>query len=74
MQSRRKRFECYDLEKAVLSKIFIQNATEVFVLADCSKVGLRANFKMVPIEKIDKLISDAGMPDGWELPCEWITS
>ncbi|MEK3806170.1 DeoR/GlpR family DNA-binding transcription regulator [Bacillus sp. FSL H8-0547] len=65
---------CYDMEKAVLSKIFIQNASEVFVLADSSKVGLRANFKMVPIEKIDKLISDAGLPDGWELPCEWIIS
>ncbi|MGM0923838.1 MAG: DeoR/GlpR family DNA-binding transcription regulator [Bacillota bacterium] len=63
---------CYDLEKAVLSKILIQNAKEVYVLADHSKIGSRANYKMVPIDKVDKIISNADKPADWDILCDWI--
>ncbi|MFC0274569.1 DeoR/GlpR family DNA-binding transcription regulator [Metabacillus herbersteinensis] len=66
---------CFDLEKSQLSKILIKNATEVFVLADHFKLGVKANFKMASLSNINKVLTDVNFPEEWDLTttsCEWV--
>lgn len=63
----------YDLEKCMLSKIFIKNADKTFVLVDHSKLGVKANYKIESLKRIDCILSDASMQEGWnELEEKWI--
>ncbi|WP_078412788.1 DeoR/GlpR family DNA-binding transcription regulator [Priestia abyssalis] len=63
----------YDLEKCMLSKIFIKNAEKTFVLADQSKIGVKANYKIDSLKNIDHIISDSTAPEGWsEAEGKWM--
>jgi DeoR/GlpR family transcriptional regulator of sugar metabolism len=63
----------YDLEKCMLSKIFIKHAEKTFILADHSKVGVKANYKIDSLKKIDHIICDGTVPEGWsEVEEKWI--
>ncbi|WP_225446184.1 hypothetical protein [Paenibacillus rhizovicinus] len=41
-------------------------ASEVIVLADQSKVGVKAFAKIIPIDKVDVVVSDVGCPEAWQ--------
>ncbi|KAB7709198.1 DUF977 family protein [Bacillus aerolatus] len=63
----------FDLEKCLLSKIYINNANETFVLADHSKLGVKANYKIESLKRITCLVSDVPMPKDWEVrDVSWI--
>lgn len=63
----------YDLEKCMLSKIFIKNAETTFVLADQSKIGVKGNYKINSLKNIDYIISDSNVPEGWsEVEEKWL--
>lgn len=63
----------YDLEKCMLSKIFIKNAEKTFVLADQSKIGVKANYKIDSLKNIDHIVSDSAIPEGWsEVEEKWM--
>ncbi|MBX9975064.1 DeoR/GlpR family DNA-binding transcription regulator [Cytobacillus firmus] len=63
----------FDLEKRLLSKIFINNANETIVLVDHSKLGVKANYKIESIKLIDYILSDTPMPRDWGvLNVKWI--
>jgi DeoR family transcriptional regulator, fructose operon transcriptional repressor len=63
----------YDLEKCMLSKTLIKNADKTFVLVDHSKLGVKANYKIEALKRIDFILSDVSIPEGWgELEEKWI--
>jgi len=63
----------YDLEKCMLSKTFIKNADKTFVLVDHSKLGVKANYKIESLKRIDSILSDVSIPEGWgDLEEKWI--
>lgn len=63
----------FDLEKCLLTKIFIENANESFVLVDHSKLGVRANYKIESIDRVDYILSDIAKPDDWGiLDVQWV--
>lgn len=63
----------FDLEKCLLSKIFIHNANETIVLVDHSKIDVKANYKIESLKLIDYILSDTQMPQNWGvLDVKWI--
>ncbi|UOY91904.1 DeoR/GlpR family DNA-binding transcription regulator [Ectobacillus sp. JY-23] len=67
-----------ELEKAKLSEVMIKQAKQVFVLADHSKMGLKGNYRITSLQKVDVLISDKDIPKNWHADLEraevqWIT-
>lgn len=56
---------CYDPERAVLAKRFIENANESIVLADHSKIGTSTLCKVAELKEIDIVISDVMAPEEW---------
>jgi DeoR/GlpR family transcriptional regulator of sugar metabolism len=55
----------YDLEKTLLSQIYLENATKSFLLLDHSKIGVKASYRIANIQDIDYILSDVPMPDEW---------
>jgi len=63
----------FDLEKCLLSKIFIENSNETFILADHSKINRKANYKISSFQSFDYILSDASIPEDWSiLNAKWI--
>ncbi|AZV42656.1 DeoR/GlpR family DNA-binding transcription regulator [Peribacillus asahii] len=63
----------FDLEKCLLSKIFIHNASETFVLADHTKLNVKATYKIESLKEIDHLITNVPMPTDWNIQdMNWI--
>jgi DeoR family fructose operon transcriptional repressor len=56
---------CYDPERAVLAKRFIENANESIILADHSKIGTSTLCKVAELKEIDIVISDVMAPEEW---------
>ncbi|MGG0940087.1 DeoR/GlpR family DNA-binding transcription regulator [Brevibacillus centrosporus] len=56
---------CYDPERAVLAKRFIENANESIILADHSKIGISTLSKVAELKEIDIVISDTKAPADW---------
>ena len=65
----------FDVHKCLLSKIFINNAIEVFALADHSKLEVKANYQIEILKRIDYIISDVPIPENMNIPkTKWIQS
>ncbi|OBZ14718.1 DeoR family transcriptional regulator [Bacillus sp. FJAT-27264] len=69
----------YDLNDSVISRMVINSAKEIIVLADHSKVGIQASCHLASLEKIDVIVSDKVYPSLWEAELErqgitWITA
>ncbi|MED4582912.1 DeoR/GlpR family DNA-binding transcription regulator [Brevibacillus choshinensis] len=56
---------CYDPERAVLARRFIENANESIIMADHSKIGTSTLCKVAELKDIDIVISDTTPPDDW---------
>lgn len=67
----------YDLEKTLLSQIYIQNATKSFLMLDHSKLGVKASYRITSVANIDYILSDAPVLKEWNeeptLEHKWIT-
>ncbi|MFK2824657.1 DeoR/GlpR family DNA-binding transcription regulator [Bacillus sp. B190/17] len=57
---------CYDLENAKLSEKMIKQASQTFVLADHSKVGVKATYQITNLSKVDYILSDKHHSEGWK--------
>ena len=65
----------FDLDKSLLSKIFISNARETFALVDHSKLGVKANYQIELLKHIDYIVSDVPIPENISIPkAKWIQS
>jgi len=69
----------YDLNESLLSQVMIQVAKEVIVLADHSKIGVRAFCQIAELEAIDMVICDQPYPKAWKKELEskgvhWMTA
>jgi len=69
----------YDLNESLLSQVMIQVAKEVIVLADHSKIGVRAFCQIAELEAIDMVICDHPYPKAWKKELEskgvhWMTA
>lgn len=53
----------YDLDKCMLSRIFIANSKQSYILSDSTKIGVRANYKIERLSEIDFIITDVPKPD-----------
>ncbi|MED4401845.1 DeoR/GlpR family DNA-binding transcription regulator [Metabacillus fastidiosus] len=62
----------FDIEKCLLSKIFIENANTSFILVDHSKIDVKANYKIVSLESADYILSDVQIPEEWGMEDKWI--
>ncbi|KKI93986.1 cytochrome C [Bacillus sp. SA1-12] len=57
----------YNMEKTVLSQIYLENATKSFLLLDHSKLGIKASYRLASIHEIDYILSDVPMPEEWTI-------
>ncbi len=69
----------YDLDKALLSKKFVENSKESIVVCDHSKIGVRNFYKIADFKDIDIIISDVKAPKSWnkileEVDTKWLVS
>lgn len=55
----------YDIEKTLLSKIYLENATKSFLLLDHSKIGVKASYRIASLNDVDYILSDVQMPNEW---------
>ncbi|MTK13141.1 MAG: DeoR/GlpR transcriptional regulator [Clostridiaceae bacterium] len=67
----------YDVNEANLSKKIMENAKEVIIVADHSKIGVRNFYKISDIEDVDVIVSDVEAPNEWnnglnEYEINWI--
>lgn len=56
----------YNLEKAKLSEMMINQAEKTYVLADHSKIGLKGTYKITELNKIDYILSNQPLSKAWE--------
>ncbi|EII6783241.1 TPA: DeoR/GlpR family DNA-binding transcription regulator [Clostridioides difficile] len=66
-----------DQNKALLSKEYIKNSKESFVLCDSSKIGIASMYKIADLEELDFVICDVEPPNEWkdklnEINITWI--
>lgn len=68
------RITCFDLEKSTLAKMFLQNCSEAYILADHSKLNIKATCKIGPLTSNNlSIISDVPLPTNWHtLSLNWI--
>jgi DeoR family transcriptional regulator of aga operon len=52
-----------NLEESKVNQVMVRIAREVILVADSSKFGKRSLSRIVPISKIDKIITDSGLPE-----------
>ena len=67
----------YDVDEANLSKKIMENAKEVIIVADHSKIGVRNFYKIEDIENVNVIVSDVEAPNEWsnilsEYGIDWI--
>ncbi|GAU79571.1 DeoR/GlpR family DNA-binding transcription regulator [Fusibacter sp. 3D3] len=67
----------YDIYETNLSKMLIQNAKEVIVVSDRSKIGVRNFYKVADFDAVDIVISDTAEPSEWsnsleQLGVQWL--
>jgi len=55
----------YDPDESFISRAMIDVADEVIVLADHSKIGVRALCKICDLESADIMVCDRELPDSW---------
>ncbi|MGM7720029.1 DeoR/GlpR family DNA-binding transcription regulator [Metabacillus sp. Hm71] len=55
----------YNMEKTMLSQIYLENATKSFLLIDHSKLNVKASYRLAGINEIDYILSDVPMPEAW---------
>lgn len=55
----------YNLDKKMLSQIYLENATKSFLLLDHSKLGTKASYRMANISDLDYILSDVPIPAEW---------
>ncbi|EQB35341.1 MULTISPECIES: DeoR/GlpR family DNA-binding transcription regulator [Virgibacillus] len=64
----------YHSEKCSLSELFIYQAKQVYALADHSKLGVTANYKIESLTAFDHVICNADAPANWDIKgLDWIT-
>lgn len=56
----------YDLEESMVSTAIIKQASQIFVLADSSKVSKSSFYRICPLSAVDYIISDQDMPHAWK--------
>lgn len=56
----------YDIDEAEITKIACSIAKETIVLADSSKIDVRALTLVAPLESVNRIISDSPAPKSWE--------
>ncbi|WZL73987.1 DeoR/GlpR family DNA-binding transcription regulator [Clostridiaceae bacterium 35-E11] len=56
----------YDMNEASLTQKIMENAKEVVVVADHSKIGVRNFYKICEIEETHMIVSDENPPKEWE--------
>ncbi|MDF1510273.1 DeoR/GlpR family DNA-binding transcription regulator [Robertmurraya sp. DFI.2.37] len=56
----------YDLNETVISQRMISSAKEVIVLADHSKFGVDAFYKMASFDQVDAVVCSEPLPSSWE--------
>lgn len=56
----------FDPDEASMSRTFAEVAQEVIVLADHSKLGISTFAHMLPLEKVDVIVTNAPCPVDWE--------
>ncbi|AMA72978.1 DNA-binding transcriptional regulator of sugar metabolism, DeoR/GlpR family [Aneurinibacillus thermoaerophilus] len=56
----------YDVERAMLSRKFMEQATQTIVMFDGSKIGVSNFYKLADLEDTDVLISNVSIPVEWE--------
>jgi DeoR family transcriptional regulator of aga operon len=52
-----------NLEESKVNQVMVRIAREVILVADSSKFGKRSLSRIVPLSKIDKIITDHGLPE-----------
>jgi len=57
-------------EIAQLSSLMVAQSEQVIVLADGSKVGIKANYAVCPLREIDEIITTQDAKAAFELECE----
>lgn len=55
----------FNIDEAAASSIMIKKASQVFVVADSSKMNQRALFQIGSFSSIDYVITDSEMPNDW---------
>lgn len=56
----------YDFNEAYISKQYARCAQQVIVLADQSKIGVKAFTQIAPLEQVDIIVSDQPYPKDWK--------
>ncbi|MGG2094014.1 DeoR/GlpR family DNA-binding transcription regulator [Bacillus sp. S13(2024)] len=56
----------YDLEEAIVSAAAVKQASQIFVLADSSKVATKSFYRICPLAAVDYIICDQDMPQTWK--------
>jgi len=69
----------YDMNDSIISKMVVNSAKEVIVVADSSKVGIQGFCHIASLDMIDVIICDQPNPSLWEQELErkgitWITA
>jgi DeoR family transcriptional regulator, fructose operon transcriptional repressor len=55
----------YDLEKTLLSQIYLENGTKSYLLLDHSKIGVKASYRIANFQDVDYILSDVPIPNNW---------
>lgn len=68
----------YDMNDSIISKLVAENAKEIIVLADHSKLGIQAFCHIAPLDSIHVVVCDKPYPAMWEQELErkgitWMT-
>lgn len=69
----------FDLEESIISKQVVEQANQVFLLADSSKLTMTSFYKICPLSSIDYMICNEEMPQKWKYSdgykkVEWIVA
>lgn len=63
-------FTCGNNEEAVLKRTAIEQAEQVIVLMDSSKVGIKGTYSICGLEDVDIVVSDGQLPKEFQAECE----
>ena len=69
----------YDFEECLVSAAIVDQANQVFLLSDSSKIDHHSFYKICPLTLIDYVICDEDMPNEWKgkhlnMLLHWITA
>ena len=63
-------FTCGNNEEAVLKRTALEQAEQVIVLMDSSKVGVKGTYSICGLEDVDIVVSDGHLPKEFQAECE----